>query len=150
MAKSLTDIEVRDLRDSFCLYDKLGDDKIESNQLGEVLRGLGQNPTNAEVKKNIAEIDPEGDKRISFEEFLPIFQSIRGKKSKFNTDDFVESLRVFDIDGSGMINEGELRHLLTSLGEKLSDEEVDTLIHGLEDKQGQIDCEEFIVNVVSG
>lgn len=150
MAKPLTDVEIRDLRECFCLYDKIGDDKIESHLLGEVLRGLGQNPTNAEVKKNIAEIDPEGDKRISFEEFLPIFQSFRGKKPKFTTDDFVESLKVFDIDGSGMINEGELRHLLTSLGEKLSDDEVDMLIHGLEDKQGQIDCEEFIVNVVSG
>ncbi|XP_020917397.1 myosin-2 essential light chain-like [Exaiptasia diaphana] len=150
MAKPLTDKEVRDLRECFYLYDKVGDDKVESSQLGEVLRGLGQNPTNAEVKKNIAEIDPEGTRRISFEEFLPIYQSFRGKKPKFSTDDFVDSLKVFDIDGSGMISEGELRHLLTSLGEKLTDEEVDTLVHGLEDKQGQIDCEQFISNVVSG
>jgi len=150
MVQPLSDKEVRDLRECFSLYDKVGDDKIDSSQLGEVLRGLGQNPTNAEVKKNIAEIDPDGCKRISFEEFLPIYQSFRGKKSKFTTDDFVDSLKVFDIDGSGMINEGELRHLLTSLGEKLTDEEVDILIHGHEDKQGQIDSEQFIFSVISG
>jgi myosin light chain 6 len=150
MAKILADKEIRDLRECFLLYDKIGDDNIDSSQLGEVLRGLGQNPTNAEIKKNIAELDPEGTNRISFEEFLPIYQSFKGKKAKFNSDDFVDSLKMFDIDGSGMINEGELRHLLTSLGEKMTDEEVDILIQGLEDKQGQIDCEQFIGNVLSG
>lgn len=150
MEKPLSDKEIRDLRECFLLYDKVGDDRIDSSQLGDVLRGLGQNPTNAEIKKNIAELDPVGNKRISFEEFLPIYQSFRGKKPKFSSEDFVDSLKMFDIDGSGMINEGELRHLLTSLGEKMTDEEVDVLIQGLEDKQGQIDCEQFIGSVLSG
>ncbi|EDO37259.1 predicted protein [Nematostella vectensis] len=150
MAKNLTDKDIRQLRESFELYDKQGDEKIDSSQLGEVLRGLGQNPTNAEVKKIVSEMDPEGGNRISFEEFLPVYQSYMGKKPKFSTEDFVDSLRVFDNDGSGMINEGELRHILTTLGEKLTDSEVDSLIQGLEDKQGQIDCEEFILSVLQG
>ena len=38
---------------------------------------------------------------------------------------------MFDKDGSGYIGVGELRYVLTSLGEKLSDDEVDELLKGV-------------------
>lgn len=47
-------------RDAFALFDKRGDNKIDSNQLGDVLRALGLNPTEAEVKKTVQEVDPSG------------------------------------------------------------------------------------------
>lgn len=37
-------------------------------------------------------------------------------------------LQVFDRDGNGTVSAAELRHVLTNLGEKLSDEEVDEMI----------------------
>lgn len=58
-----------------------------------------------------------GNKRVSFEEFLPIYLSCRQKKEQGTMEDFVEGLRVFDKDGNGFINSAELRHVLTSLGE---------------------------------
>lgn len=58
-----------------------------------------------------------GNKRVSFEEFLPIFLSCQQKKDEGSMEDFVEGLRVFDKDGNGFINSAELRHVLTSLGE---------------------------------
>ena len=60
---------------------------------------------------------PAGNKRVSFEEFLPIFLSCQGKKEQGTMEDFIEGLRVFDKDGNGFINSAELRHVLTSLGE---------------------------------
>ncbi len=59
-----------------------------------------------------------GDKRISFEEFIPIFHTYRQKKPAGDHESFVEGLKVFDRDGKGMINAAEARHLLTSLGMK--------------------------------
>lgn len=38
---------------------------------------------------------------------------------------------MFDKDNNGYIGQGELRYVLTSLGEKLSDEEVDELLKGV-------------------
>ena len=59
---------------------------------------------------------PTGNKRVSFEEFLPIYLSCQGKKEQGTMVDFIEGLRVFDKDGNGFINSAELRHVLTSLG----------------------------------
>ena len=48
-------------KDAFSLFDRKGDGKIDLSQLGDVLRALGQNPTNAEVKKIVNEIDSSGE-----------------------------------------------------------------------------------------
>lgn len=48
-------------RDAFGLFDKRGDGKIDSNQIGDVLRALNLNPTELDVKKVVAEVDPSGE-----------------------------------------------------------------------------------------
>lgn len=58
-----------------------------------------------------------GSKRISFEEFLPIFLSFGQRKSTLSSNEgFIDGLRVFDRDGNGQISAAELRHVLTGLG----------------------------------
>ena len=37
-------------------------------------------------------------------------------------DDLLDAFKVFDRDGNGVISPAELRHIMTNLGEKLSDE----------------------------
>ena len=56
--------------------------------------------------------------RISFEMFLPILQTIQKNRDTSTYEDFVEGFRVFDKEQNGTISSAELRHLLTSLGEK--------------------------------
>ena len=47
--------------------------------------------------------------------------------------------QVFDKDGNGFISAAELRHIMTNLGEKLTDEEVDEMIREADvDGDGQI------------
>ena len=47
-------------KESFALFDRKGDGKIDSFQLGDVLRSLNLNPTVAEVNKMAKDIDPDG------------------------------------------------------------------------------------------
>ena len=49
--------------------------------------------------------------------------------------------QVFDKDGNGFISAAELRHVMTNLGEKLTDEEVDEMIREADiDGDGQVKC----------
>ncbi|KAK6050568.1 EF hand [Cooperia oncophora] len=57
-------------------------------------------------------------------------------REKHTVEEFVEGLSHFDKEGNGLINVAELRHLLTTLGERLTDEEVDQLLAGHNDSHG--------------
>jgi calmodulin len=56
--------------------------------------------------------------------------------------ELINAFKVFDKDGSGTISVDELRNVLRSLGENLTDDELDEMIK-LADRNGdgQIDCE---------
>ncbi|XP_037068325.1 myosin-2 essential light chain-like [Pollicipes pollicipes] len=140
--------QIAEFQEAFQIFDNKGDGQIHVAQIGDVLRALGQNPTEAEVKKLCQSHRPED--RINFEVFLPIMQTITKQKSADTADDFIEGLRHFDKEGNGYISSAELRHLLTTLGEKLSDEEVEQLMTGHEDSQGNVNYEEFVHSVLSG
>ncbi|XP_015783002.1 myosin-2 essential light chain [Tetranychus urticae] len=142
------DSDFTEFHEAFSLFDNRGDGKINVSQLGDVLRALGQNPTEAEVKKCCNQL--RSDDRIGFDVFLPILQTVSKNRCTDTAEDFIEGLRHFDKDGSGVISSAELRHLLTTLGEKLNDDEVEQLLAGQEDSQGNIHYEEFVKTVMSG
>ena len=57
---------------------------------------------------------------------------------------------MFDKDGNGFITSSELKHYLTNLGEKMSDEEVEQLIKEADiDDDGQINYEEFVKRMMN-
>ncbi len=54
-------------------------------------------------------------------------------------EEIKEAFKVFDKDGNGFISAAELHHVMTNLGEKLTDAEVDEMINEADiDKDGQI------------
>jgi len=143
-----TEDQISEFQEAFLLYDQRGDGKIPVSVIGDVMRALGQNPTESEVKKLVNE--HKADERVTFETFLPIMHNICNRSSNDTSEDFIEGLRHFDKDGNGTISSAELRHLLTTLGEKLSDEEAEQLLAGHEDNQGNINYEMFVKTVMNG
>lgn len=145
---NFTEDQLAEYQEAFNLLDNRGDGKIQLSQVGECLRALGQNPTESEVKKCTHQLKP--DERISFEVFLPIYQAISKARSGDTANDLIEGLRHFDKDASGYISTAELRHLLTTLGEKLTDDEVEQLLMNQEDSSGNVNYEEFVRMIMSG
>ena len=57
--------EVEQYREAFSLFDKNGDGKVSTKELGTIMRSLGQNPSEAELKDIVANVDKNG-KNIFF------------------------------------------------------------------------------------
>jgi calmodulin len=143
MVEQLTGDQIAEFKEAFSLFDKDGDGSITTKELGTVMRSLGQNPTEAELQDMISEVDVDGNGTIDFPEFLNLMA--RKMKDTDSEEELKEAFRVFDKDQNGFISAAELRHVMTNLGEKLTDDEVDEMIREADvDGDGQINYEEFV------
>jgi calmodulin len=121
---------------------------IELDELKQVMRKLGQNPSEAELVEMINSVDENGDNEIDFEEFLVLMKSRIGEKDP--DKELRDAFAVFDSDGSGSIDRKELKRLMKKLGQKLSDEEVDAMMDEVDTNgDGEISFEEFKAMMVS-
>lgn len=140
--KKLTEEEVADLKEAFAMFDINGDGTIELNEIRQVMRKLGQNPTELELQEMISSVDDNGDKEIDFEEFLILMKSrcLEQDPEKELRDAFA----VFDTDGSGSIDRKELKRLMKKLGQALTEAEVDAMMDEVDSNgDGEISYEEF-------
>merc|ERR1711942_464189 len=94
-----------DAKDAFIIFDEAyeGND-VDTFYLGDILRALGCNVTNAKVLE-VGGTAALGEKRISF-----------------------EGLKVFDKEGNGKVPLAEVLNSLCSLGEKLEAKESEKLV----------------------
>ncbi|KAJ7329337.1 hypothetical protein JRQ81_015511 [Phrynocephalus forsythii] len=143
MAQRLTEEQLAEYKEAFSLFDKDGDGRITTAELGTVLRSLGHNPTEGELHSLISAVDTNHSGTVDFPEFLSVVAKMA--KACDSEEEIREAFRVFDKDGNGYISVAELRHVMTNLGEKLSDEEVDEMIKEADmDGDGRVNYEEFV------
>ncbi|XP_069114950.1 calmodulin-like [Argopecten irradians] len=148
MADQLTEDQIAEFKEAFTLFDKNGDGTIASSELGTVMRSLSQNPTEAELQDMISDVDKGGNGTIDFPEFLVMMT--HKMQEEDSEEELVEAFKVFDKDGQGLISSAELRHVMTNLGEKLTDEEVDEMMREAAlDNEGHISYEEFAKMMMS-
>ena len=62
--------EVEQYREAFSLFDKNGDGTVSTNELGTIMRSLGQTPTEAELRDIIANVDKNGKEKLFIPSFL--------------------------------------------------------------------------------
>jgi len=150
----LSSSEIEDVREVFDLFDFWDgrDGLVDGFKVGDFLRCCGLNPTQAQVIGS-GGTKKLGEKQYKFEEILPIFKTVSANEESGTFADFMEAFKTFDREGQGFINAAELRHVLTSLGERLTDGDVDTILKLTgteEDLDGNVKYEEFIKRVMAG
>ncbi|CAM4808852.1 unnamed protein product, partial [Rotaria magnacalcarata] len=141
-----TEEQIQEFRQAFLLYDKDSDGAISPKVLGSVMRTLGQNPTEDELKGLINEFDCEGKGLIDFNEFLQMMAKRADEHSE--EDELRQAFRVFDKNGNGFIKVAELRYVMTTLGEQFSDHEVDEMLREIDIAGNGIIRYEELVKVV--
>ncbi|KAG7463957.1 hypothetical protein MATL_G00182180 [Megalops atlanticus] len=143
--------QLEDFKEAFGLFDRVGDSKVAYNQVADLMRALGQNPTNKDVAAILGNPSAEdmANQRIDFDTFLPMLQTVINSPQKGTYDDYVEGLRVFDKEGNGTVMGAELRIVLSTLGEKMTEAEIDALMTGQEDENGSVHYEAFVKHILS-
>jgi len=115
-------------KDAFIIFDEAyeGND-VDAFYLGDILRALGCNVTNAAVVASGGSATL-GEKRVAFADFLPILAAVKADTSSTGCkEDYIEGLKVFDKEGCGKVPLPEVCNILTSLGEKLDPADADKL-----------------------
>eukprot|EP00050_Salpingoeca_kvevrii_P017822 m.68572 g.68572 ORF g.68572 m.68572 type:complete len:140 (+) comp7752_c1_seq1:49-468(+) len=130
-----------DLQEAFALYDEEGNGFVSVANAANIIRSFGHNPTEAEMQTYVSEVD-SGSGKLSYGDVSNIM-------GRFSQKDYASEVRqaftIFDKDGKGSVDIAELRHILANLGERMTDEEVNTVMReaGLDGKTS-VSCDEFV------
>ncbi|KAK3146127.1 hypothetical protein QOZ80_3AG0216670 [Eleusine coracana subsp. coracana] len=142
--EGLTGEQIVAFQEAFSLFDKNGDGCITMEELAAVTRSLGLDPSDQELIDMMSEVDTDGNGIIDFQEFLSLIA--RKMKDGDGDEELKEAFEVLDKDQNGFISPTELRTVMTSLGEKMTDEEVEQMIKEADtDGDGQVNYDEFVL-----
>jgi len=136
--EAINDNQVEKLWETFKKFDEDGNGSISTEELGSVMRSLGQSPSDTELRDLIKEVDIDLSGNIDFEEFKALIVSKEGDhKSRLRL-----AFSVFDENENGQITTEEMQPVMSQFG--LTDEELDEMIKEIdEDGDGSINFEEF-------
>ena len=143
----LKDEQLAELKDVFSMFDKDGDGTITLSEFGSVMKALGQEPTEDELRIMMDSVDTDQNGVIDFDEFVGLMADhfYQDGETPSREAELYEAFRVFDKNGDGFITEDELRLAMLNLGERLTGEELREMIKAADvDGNGTIDYNEFV------
>ena len=132
--------KLEECKNIFKLNDINNKGSIPSNKLASILRNLGAYVHPDDLKEFIG-----NKKEIKFEKFTNFFAKYYTKT--IDRNDIIKGLSFLDKNHDGLINSNELKHALTVLGEKLSEEESYDLLKNYTDKNGMIDYKQLTEDI---
>ncbi|KFY19006.1 hypothetical protein V491_04629 [Pseudogymnoascus sp. VKM F-3775] len=132
-------------KEAFALFDKRGNQRVALESLGDLLRACGQNPTLSEIR----DLEKNVGSDFDFETFSKILNRPGGFRDPGEPEEYCRGFQVFDKDMTGFIGVGQLRYILTNLGEKMSDEEVDELLKAVDTSSGEINYTDLVRTVLA-
>ncbi|KAJ6831264.1 putative calcium-binding protein CML7 [Iris pallida] len=146
MGKELTDEQVASMREAFSLFGTDGDGRIAPSELGILMRSLGGNPTQAQLKEIVS-----AESLVALFDFPRFLQLMRKHMRPEPFDrQLRDAFKVLDKDSTGLVAVADLRHVQTSIGEKLEPQEFDEWIRDVDvSPDGTIRYEDFTMRMVA-
>lgn len=138
----LSDVQLKAAKDAFKQFDKKEEGQIRVNDLEKAMTAAGQKAHGDWLETIEEDIDSEATGFIKEDEFLEILR----KKIQYDEDEreMKEIFRVLDKEKRGEVNVNELRWILKSLSDDLTEEDIDDMIADVDtDGSGWVDYNEF-------
>jgi len=131
---------VENFKEAFSLFDKEHKSVIDVKALGRVMRAVGLDPSDNELKNMITEVDGSGKNAVDFAEFMKMMSKGGADTAK----EIKEAFAIFNASGSGAITKPELKMIMDKLGEKYSENDLDEMIKVIDSsKSGKVSFKDF-------
>uniref|UniRef100_H2ZE27 EF-hand domain-containing protein n=1 Tax=Ciona savignyi TaxID=51511 RepID=H2ZE27_CIOSA len=141
--------EIKEAYEIFCRSTEM---TLGYDQVGDLFRAINLNPTNEDVDNALGNPSNEDmtSKTLKIEEFLPVYTKLITDFTEGTFDDILEGVRVFDKEGNGTVMGAEIRHVIRTLGEKMTTQEISACMDGQEDMSGTINIDTFCRYLIDG
>ncbi|CAI9727519.1 4 [Octopus vulgaris] len=96
----------------------------QDDELSLIMRSLGFSPTREEVVRYLEKNKDDG--KMNFASFLDVLHE-HSQLEDVKTE-ILQAFKTHDIDKKGYVSAKELRHILTNIGDRLTDQEVNSLL----------------------
>jgi len=136
---------------AFNAFDKDGGGSIDKEELHELFRSLGQQPTEEELDNMIRCADTDGNGTIDFEEFATLMahMMVSHESPQAQYDKLQHAFSIFDEDQSGFVSTEEMMRVMLNLGEDVTVEDVEQIVQVFDkDDDGSINYEEFAQGIL--
>jgi len=144
MSKKLTEEQIKDYREAFLVFDKDGDGTVTVSEIGLVMKSLGQNPSEAEIKSMVQEVDTKGQGEIDFDDFCVLMQRMAGDGGDTDEyDETRETFKAFDKSGNDKITVSDLKSVLESLTVKLTSDELNGILEEMRSVGSELNYSDF-------
>ncbi|XP_060555719.1 myosin regulatory light polypeptide 9-like [Ruditapes philippinarum] len=129
--------QIQEFKEAFNMIDQNRDGFIDKDDLHDMLASLGKDPTD-QYLEDMMSCAPGP---INFTMFLTMFGE---KLNGTDPEDVIRNaFACFDENNAGYINEERLRELMTTMGDRFTDDEVDEMFREAPIKKGNFDYNEF-------
>ena len=142
MSDKFNEEQKADYRKVFNLFDKDKNGTLSQQEFARMVRLLGKNITDDEVKVLFAQVDNNHNGMIEFKEFLVLVEK---EFPRINPHQALKvAFKLFDKNGDGKISHAELKEALEKLEEKHDDETIKQLLKEADlDGNGELNLAEF-------
>lgn len=147
MAYRLNTEQVMEFKEVFDMYAKPPVNTLSIEELGELMEAVGNKMTKAQLKRTANSVGVFNDGRIDFPSYLIIMEDVM--KDLDPKNEILKAYKAFCRD-DGLISTSELRHMLITLQDEMSEEDIDYMIMEADkDQDGLISYQEFEKMIMS-
>ena len=139
------------IKDGFSLFDKDGKGMCDVREIGTIVRHQGICPTEIELRDLITECEEEEPTGfIRFEKFERMMSRVllETQYPRDSEEKLLRAFRTLDPNNNGYVEAEKIKTLLTTHGERFSQEEIEDFINfAVDSETGLLHYEDYITSV---